>query len=84
MNSRPIRFAHNGRNLEIRTNTVADTIEVWIFEDGRALQFVTAIPAKDVATVKASDGHDLVNEAMIAAESEIESGKLELRAPAIS
>jgi hypothetical protein len=42
--SRTIQFAHDGRELEVKTNVHNEAIQIWLFEDGRTLKLYTAIP----------------------------------------
>jgi hypothetical protein len=75
--SRIVQFNHEGRELEVRTNVVGETIEVWIFEDGRTLQLFTPIPVQDAADARLK-GKDIVALAMNRARDDVETGALKL------
>jgi hypothetical protein len=77
--SQAIQFSHEGRDLEVSTNVVGETIEVWIREDNRVLQLYTAIRVESASDARAS-GQDLVGQAMNSAQNDVETGILKLPA----
>jgi hypothetical protein len=73
--SRSVEFSHEGRQLQLRTRDVGNTVQVWIFEQEIPLELHSAISLELVVDAEAS-GQDVIDMVMQAARSAVEKGKL--------
>jgi hypothetical protein len=74
-----VQFTCAGRQLEVQTTDVGQSVQVWICEAGKPRHLYSAISIQQVNEVQKS-GQTLIEAVMQAAQSDVEKGKLVLPA----